>query len=213
MNKPFLHISLFLIQFFLHMNIFSMVHNKESVIPDRHIETAKNLKQAIEDNDVAQVALLLRTQGAELIKYAINGYPYTHRCITNNRPAILNDLLAAGANPNEYDCRGWTPLHAAANEGKADAIEILLSHGADPDNLTLNIIRLTPLMLVTVSDIRVNLNPFETARLLLDAGADPSKTNSKGLTIAQLAKTCNNSERAMRLILFIQTYVAKRMIP
>lgn len=45
-------------------------------------------------------------------------------------------LLAAGANANQHDGEGWSPLHLAALAGWADGIGRLLDHGADIDAAT-----------------------------------------------------------------------------
>ena len=51
--------------------------------------------------------------------------------------AVLRDLLAAepalarATRPGEYG--GWTGLHSAARAGHADAVRLLLEHGADPN--------------------------------------------------------------------------------
>jgi ankyrin repeat protein len=39
-------------------------------------------------------------------------------------------LLDAGADVNAEDFSGWTPLHAAAYKGNAQAVQLLLGHGA-----------------------------------------------------------------------------------
>ena len=43
--------------------------------------------------------------------------------------ALVNALLAAGANPAACDARGWTPLHAAASRGRTDVCRALLDEG------------------------------------------------------------------------------------
>jgi cytohesin len=42
-------------------------------------------------------------------------------------------LIAAGADPNAREERGWTPLHLAANTGRWDIVELLTGAGADID--------------------------------------------------------------------------------
>ena len=48
-----------------------------------------------------------------------------------HRPA-LRAALSAGADPNEVEAAGNTPLHSAAFEGWADGVEALLRAGARP---------------------------------------------------------------------------------
>ena len=43
----------------------------------------------------------------------------------------LKELLAAGADVNQQDEHGWTPLNWAAGRGDAEAVRLLLAHGAD----------------------------------------------------------------------------------
>ena len=42
-------------------------------------------------------------------------------------------LLAAGADPNVKDPDGDAPLHITAEQSRADLVELLLRHGADPN--------------------------------------------------------------------------------
>jgi len=43
----------------------------------------------------------------------------------------LEALLSEGADANEQDEQGWTPLNWAAGRGDLEAVELLLAHGAD----------------------------------------------------------------------------------
>jgi ankyrin repeat protein len=45
--------------------------------------------------------------------------------------SALKCLLSAGANPDVVDSNGWTALHVAALDGRAEAVKILLRFGAD----------------------------------------------------------------------------------
>ena len=47
--------------------------------------------------------------------------------------AVIEALLAAGADPNETDINDWTPLHQAASMGEEDLIKALIRYGADLD--------------------------------------------------------------------------------
>lgn len=47
--------------------------------------------------------------------------------------AVVEVLLAAGANPNVSDSHGSTPLMRAALAAGSDAVRLLLGAGADPD--------------------------------------------------------------------------------
>lgn len=54
-----------------------------------------------------------------------------HAAAANGSAAILSLLLAAGANPDAAQQRGFTPLHTAADNGNLEMAQLLLAHGAD----------------------------------------------------------------------------------
>lgn len=49
---------------------------------------------------------------------------------------ILEYLLNKGADPNAPDSRSWTPLHWAANNNSAKAVESLIKHKAEKQKKT-----------------------------------------------------------------------------
>lgn len=51
----------------------------------------------------------------------------------NGDLALIRDCLEAGADVNQCSVNGSTPLEAAAYNGQADACELLLGAGADPN--------------------------------------------------------------------------------
>ena len=50
---------------------------------------------------------------------------------TNGNAAIIGELLKAGADANSANGNGTTALMTAASSGSADAVKVLLEHGAD----------------------------------------------------------------------------------
>ncbi len=52
------------------------------------------------------------------------------RAVLSKMTTMLRVLLNAGANPNTSDYMKVTPLHDAVQMGRADMVELLLSHGA-----------------------------------------------------------------------------------
>ncbi|MCB1018578.1 MAG: ankyrin repeat domain-containing protein [Bryobacterales bacterium] len=50
--------------------------------------------------------------------------------------ALLRLLLARGADPNIHGINDYTALHLAAERGDLEAVELLLAHGADPNEAT-----------------------------------------------------------------------------
>ncbi|MEE2777363.1 MAG: ankyrin repeat domain-containing protein [Acidobacteriota bacterium] len=64
---------------------------------------------------------------------ATSGFEYGLVTKPSGHEELAIFLLANGADPNRADSIGKTPLHAAAETGKARLVEALLTHGADPD--------------------------------------------------------------------------------
>jgi uncharacterized protein len=92
----------------------------------------------------------------------------------------MKRLIDTGADPNDQDDNGWTPLHFAAQESSLDAVRLLLDAGANPG----------------IQDRYGNtpLGPafFHSCDIgiivaLLDAGADPFVKNRNGISIAEVA--------------------------
>lgn len=80
-------------------------------------------------------------------------------------PAV-NELMEAGADPNQQDEHGWTPLNWAAGKGDASLLKSLLERGADLSLVGRD--ERTPYMIALAA------GHAEAARLLRDAGAKSS---------------------------------------
>lgn len=49
--------------------------------------------------------------------------------------ASVSELIAGGADVNQQDKQGWTPLNWAAGKGNLEMIQLLLQHGARPSEV------------------------------------------------------------------------------
>lgn len=99
---------------------------------------------------------------------------------------ILRQLLHKGAEPNKP---GWTPLHYAASNNhpiSVEVIEMLLDYNAYIDAESPN--QTTPLMMAA------RYGYPATVKLLLEAGADVSLHNEKGLTAVDFAQASHRTE-------------------
>jgi ankyrin repeat protein len=87
---------------------------------------------------------------------------------------VVQNLLAAGADPNTYDFLGFRPLHHAARLDYLAVATVLLAHGADPNAATS--MRATPLELAArAGDPRL-------VQVLLAAGAAVDGPGQGGVT-------------------------------
>ena len=102
----------------------------------------------------------------------------------------VHQLLAAGADVNAQDQRGWTALHFAAQANAVEITNLLLHCKAR----------------VEIEDKAGNTSLFtatfnskgsgEIIRLLRAAGADPKKKNKRGVSPLSLAQTMANYDVA-----------------
>jgi ankyrin repeat protein len=134
------------------------------------------------------ISLAVRAGSNEMVKLLTAGSEPTTAHVAANMGDVetLARLLDAGANVNDLDAQGQTPLHAAVRAGQVPAIEWLLAHGADPNLADKD--ELTPLLtaLHIAQDFSFSKDPNEVARfnalkakqkrilaLLISRGAEP----------------------------------------
>ena len=79
------------------------------------------------------IASFLVDQGANLDLAANNPMMVApiHAAVAARQTAIVEMLVAAGADVNKRQQQGFTPLHAAAMNGDEGVVRLLLAHGAD----------------------------------------------------------------------------------
>jgi ankyrin repeat protein len=103
------------------------------------------------------------------------------------RDDMIPALLQAGAQIEGQDERGFSPLVLASYNEQESTTSLLLSLGALPDGL--------PDDPGSSALMGVAFKGYASiARLLLDAGADPSRTNRAGQTALMMAALFNQRE-------------------
>lgn len=141
------------------------------------------------------------------------------------RADIIPLLAKQGADLNGYNERGFTPLILAAYNGQAEAVDTLISNGADPCKPDANQGNtaqmgvafkgndgLAARLLKEKCDVNVLNRAGQTAlmmaslfgrtaqvEMLLRAGADPHVIDASGRTAASVAKAQGNASVAERL--------------
>lgn len=94
--------------------------------------------------------------------------------VRNGEMTALKALLAGRANVDEQDEQGWTPLCWAAGRGDAEAVTLLLDHGADFTRTGRD--RRTPLMIASAADRKEVVAILSEAEKKAGTRQDPRET-------------------------------------
>ncbi|XP_046746428.1 LOW QUALITY PROTEIN: transient receptor potential channel pyrexia-like [Diprion similis] len=130
--------------------------------------------------DVKSVKLLLKS-GAN-VDAGLSGNSMEHEktplhyAVPNEASDCVEELLRAGASPNNSVVYTETPLHVAASLGSARCVGLLLNYGADV-RVQFGSARSTPLHLAAEE------GSADCTKLLLEAGAPWDAQNSRGQSI------------------------------
>tara|TARA_Y100001933_G_scaffold253159_1_gene293083 strand:+ start:2646 stop:3110 length:465 start_codon:yes stop_codon:yes gene_type:complete len=91
-----------------------------------------------------------------------------HRAAGDGDLEAVGRLLDEGRDPNAFDSLSYTPLHHAAEHGHVEIMRMLLARGADPN--ARDVARIGDTALASVAATC----SLEVARILVEAGADPT---------------------------------------
>lgn len=138
--------------------------------------------QAVEKTDITKVDELLDKPGSTLInsRDLTSGRTALHIAADRRDGVWLSYLLSRGANPNIADNRGVTPLMRASQLGFFEGVQHLVAKGARVD--AANSTGETPLILA------VHRRDTAMMRVLLEAGADPDRTDNSGRSARDYAE-------------------------
>ena len=120
--------------------------------------------------------------------YTHSNYPpigdkLLHAEVREGDTEAVKTLMELGLDPNQWNSRGYTPLHLAADFGHLDIVHHLLDGGADP-SIAMNLpekrkkfdCQYTPLHTAAIA------GHLEIVTALLGSGADPNPIDSWGNT-------------------------------
>lgn len=105
----------------------------ESLRLDSSTEPFRLAFEAIETQDHAKLAELLKSHPSLAEASGTNGNQLMHFAVNHDNPKLVDLLLQAGADPDAANDKGATPLTQAAYCGNTDMIERLLEDGASVD--------------------------------------------------------------------------------
>ncbi|MGV3721491.1 MAG: ankyrin repeat domain-containing protein [Actinomycetota bacterium] len=111
-----------------------------------------------------------------------------HTAAHNGDRAEVQRLLAEAMPVDAFDELNMTPLHYAAKGGHIEIIGLLLAAGADVNAHDAQAIGETPLGAVAANC------SYEVAKLLIEAGADPTIPGWMGLTALYRAQQRKRAE-------------------
>ena len=163
-----------------------------AIAQDTGYEGAQFVK-AIQDGKNDDAAKLLQGSPTLVNARDMNGQTALIAAIKNRDHDWTAYLLQQGADPNLAGPGGETPLIAAARVGYGEAVDWLLSVGAKVNDSN----RAGETALI----VAVQRRQVPIVRSLLDAGADPDKTDSvAGYSARDYAKRDNRTPDMIKLI-------------
>jgi ankyrin repeat protein len=131
---------------------------------------------AVKAGDFAGAERLLEAGADPDLTGSDNAYLPLYHAAFNNDNAMVELLLAYGADVNQGDRSGYAALETAALYDYVDIINTLLAHGADPNRRNQLWSADTPFLSA------VEWGEYETVQALLDGGADVNLADSSGMT-------------------------------
>lgn len=154
-----------------------------------------NFFKAVREKDITKVQSLITAPGSTLINQRdpSSGEMALHIVTRNRDTGWMNFLLQRGASPDVRDRDGNTPLILAATLGYTDGLRVLLARKPNV-NAANNQGETALIKAVQARDIT-------SARLLLDAGADPKLTdNIAGMSALDYAEQDRRAGAILRMI-------------
>jgi ankyrin repeat protein len=130
--------------------------------------------EAVKKKEGQKVEDALSEPGSTIVnaRDVSSGQGALHIVTERRDPTWLRYLIGKGANVNQRDRKGVSPLQMAANLGWVEGVEILVKRKADPDES--NDAGETPLISA------VHQRNTTLVKILLEGGADPDRADNSG---------------------------------
>jgi ankyrin repeat protein len=149
---------------------------------------------AMREGQFSKALDLVEKPGSTVVNYrGGNGDAGLHIAVRNRDPNWVGFLLSRGADPNLGNADGDTPMILAARIGFSEGVARMLMHGARVDSD--NDLGETALI------VGVQRRQTGIVRMLLEAGADPDKTDhAGGYSARDYARRDSRSTEILKLI-------------
>lgn len=151
------------------------------------------LNNAVLADDQKRVAYLLEKKHASVGAPDLQGELPLHHAIIQGSPSMVAFLIARGADVNQRDRDGWTPLMQAGYCDDAADVKVLKEHGGDPNMLSPQN--------YTALGIATQYGKNDAALALVLAGADPAKPIGEGGYTPLMLATANHAQPLVEALL------------
>ena len=145
-----------------------------------------NLHDACDSGNIDAVILLVL--GGADVNVKVNGETSLHTACRQHYECycynIVDLLISHGADVNEKDNDGWTPLHNACYFGHHKIAKLLISHGTNVNSKSIH--NNTPLHMACICVY----DGYNTVKLLIEYNANILITNNNKQTPLIIAQTC-----------------------
>jgi quinoprotein dehydrogenase-associated probable ABC transporter substrate-binding protein len=156
-------------------------------------DVTTELNNAVVADDQTRVAYLLEKKHASVTAIDLQGETPLHHAVLMASPAMVQFLIAHGADVNQRDRDGWTPIMTAAYLDKAEDVKILAAHGAD--------LNAQSSQNLTALGVATQYGKNDAALALIELGADPAKAVGEGGYTPLMLATANHAEALVQALL------------
>lgn len=162
---------------------------------------------AMKEGEANKALELVEKPGSTVVNYrGGDGNAGLHIAMRNRNATWVGFLLSRGADPNLGDANGDTPLILATQRGFVEGAARMLMKRAEVDKTN----RLGETALI----VAVQQRQSAIVKMLLEAGADPDKTDhASGYSARDYAKRDNRSPEMLKLIESVKTKKAATVGP
>ena len=145
------------------------------------------------DNQLQYMWYSEREESIPIQRKQQEGESALHAAARNNDVSMVEDLLSKGCSIEEFDSRGWTPLHIAAARGNLEVLRCLVAHPGNINIASEQMNKDTPLGLAAEYDKAEAIEVIAAAGATIDAR---NSCNNTPLMVAAL-EGCSSAVKTL----------------